>query len=182
MIRARSLAIDGAFLLELERFEDERGFFMRPFAAEEFTALGLPPHFVHSNVSHTLRKDTLRGLHYQEAPHAEGKLITCLGGEVYDVLLDVREGSKTQGKWVAVTLSLTQSVALYAPPGVAHGFLTLTDNVTMHYQMTHGYVASSARGVRWNDPVFAIEWPTRAPLVSKRDADFSPHQGKGKAA
>jgi dTDP-4-dehydrorhamnose 3,5-epimerase len=169
--------LPGAYALELERSEDERGWFARTFAAEEFEARGLNSRIVHCNASFNARAGTLRGMHYQEAPHAECKVVRCTRGAVHDVIVDLRPDSLTYLGWHAAELSAENGRALYVPEGFAHGFQTLVDASEVAYLMSHHYVASHARGVRWDDPAFGIEWPPAERTISERDqsyADFAP--------
>lgn len=161
--------IAGACLVQPEPLRDTRGYFARMWCAQEFADHGLNPSLVQCNVSFTEPRGTLRGMHYQTAPHAEAKLIRVLRGRVYDVLLDLREGTPGFGRWQAFELDSENATMLYAPEGVAHGFVTLTDNTEMFYQMSAGYSAGHAAGVRWNDPAFQIKWPLDNPLLSPRD-------------
>ena len=170
-------SLPGAYVVEPERLEDERGWFARTFAAEEFAARGLNPAVVHANASFNLRAGTLRGMHYQAAPHGECKLVRCTRGAIYDVIVDLRPDSPTYRRWSATELSEENARALYVPEDVAHGFQTLEDESEVLYLMSHEYVASHARGVRWDDPAFGIEWPDADRTISERDGsypDFSP--------
>ena len=151
--------LPGAFLLELEPAEDERGWFARTFDADEFAAHGLAHEVAQSSVSGNARAGTLRGLHWQAAPHAEAKLIRCARGAIFDVLADVRPDSPAFGRWVGYELRPGNGRMLYAPAGVAHGFQTLEDDTEVSYQMDVPYAPESARGVRWDDPDLAIAWP-----------------------
>jgi dTDP-4-dehydrorhamnose 3,5-epimerase len=162
----------GAFVVELDRREDERGFFARSFCAEEFAAHGLNPAVAQCNVSFNRRRGTLRGMHYQAAPRPEVKLVRCTAGAVFDVVVDIRPDSSTFKKWFGIELSARNGRMLYVPHGFAHGFQTLEDDSEMFYQMSEFYAADLARGVRWNDPAFSIEWPIESPLLSPRDAGF----------
>lgn len=168
----------GVYLVEPEPLRDERGHFARTWCAQTFREHGLNANLVQCNVSYSAKRGTLRGMHYQHAPHAEAKLIRVTRGKVYDVLLDLREGTPAFGRWQAFELSSDKGTMLYAPEGVAHGFQTLTDDTEMFYQMSAGYSASHAAAVRWNDPVFAISWPLDHPIVSPRDQQHPlwPHQ------
>ena len=164
------LVLGGAFLVEPERVEDERGFFARTFCVEEFTARGLNPTVMQCSVSYNRRRGTLRGLHYQAAPDAEDKLIRCTAGAVFDVLVDVRPGSPTFKRWIAVELTAENRRMVYAPAGLAHGFQTLTDDTEVFYQISAAYVPEAARGLRWDDPELAIAWPATADrIISARD-------------
>lgn len=171
------LAVAGSYLIEAEPHVDERGLFARTFCRREFEAHGLDPCVAQCNTSFNPHRGTLRGLHFQIAPHAETKLVRCTAGAVYDVVVDLRPASPTHLRWAAVELSAASRNAIYVPKGCAHGFLTLTNETEIHYQMGAFYEPSAGRGVRWNDPLFAIEWPATPALVSERDAsysDFSP--------
>lgn len=162
----------GAFVIEPDRIDDERGFFARTFCQDEFSAHGLNGHIEQCNVSLTRAAGTLRGLHFQIAPHAEAKLIRCTMGAIYDVVVDMREGSPTRRQWIASELTAENRRMIYAPEGFAHGFVTLTANCEVFYQMSAAYHAASARGLRWNDPALAIDWPVATPSMSARDRDF----------
>jgi dTDP-4-dehydrorhamnose 3,5-epimerase len=162
----------GVVVVEPELMRDERGWFARTFAAEDFEAEGLEPAVVHCNVSFNARAGTLRGMHYQVQPHAECKLVRCTRGAIYDVALDLRPGSKTYLRWYAVELTAENRLALYIPDGVAHGFQTLTNAAEIHYQMSAPYAPAAARGVRWDDPAFAIEWPDGHRVISERDLSY----------
>ena len=165
------LALDGAFLVELERQADARGFFARTFCAEEFASHGLVDRFVQTSLSHNARRGVLRGLHFQTAPHTETKLVRCAAGAIFDVLVDLRPNSPSYRRWTGLELSAGDGRMVYAPEGLAHGFLTLKDETEVEYQITPAYAPSAATGVRWNDPAFAIDWPEAPELhVSERDA------------
>lgn len=169
--------IAGVYVVELEPRPDERGFFARSWCQREFEQHGLDARLVQCNISHNLHRATLRGLHYQATPHPETKLVRCTQGAIYDVALDLRPEQPTFRKWVALELSARNRRALYIPAGCAHGFQSLTDESEVLYHMSEYYHPDLARGVRWNDPAFAITWPLPQPLLSPRDAgypDFSP--------
>ena len=170
--------LKGAYIIQLEPSEDERGSFARMFCREEFETHGLNSAVVQCNISKNRRKGTLRGMHYQVAPHAEAKLVACLAGSIYDVIIDLRPGSITCCSWIAVELSARDPRSLlYIPEGFAHGFQTLEDDTEVFYQMSHAYVPEAARGVRWDDPAFAIQWPDGPRTISTRDLhypDFRP--------
>lgn len=170
--------LPGVWVLEPDRLEDERGWFARTFDADEFKARGLDLSVVQSNASFNRRRDTVRGLHYQAAPHGEPKLVRCVRGAVFDVAVDLRSDSPTYRGWHGVELSEDNGRGFYIPDGLAHGFQTLTDDCEVVYQMGHRYVPESASGVRWDDPAFAIEWPaTRGPrTISDRDASYPDYQ------
>lgn len=171
-MRFRPLSLAGAYLVEVERREDPRGFFARTFCQDEFAAHGLPTSFVQCNVSWNASRGTLRGLHFQKAPSREGKLVRCTAGAIWDVLVDLRPDSATRFRWEGVELSARNHSSLYIPPGFAHGFQTLTDGAEVFYQMTDMYAPGLADGVRWNDPAFAIAWPIPEPILSERDASY----------
>ena len=171
------LKINGAALIEAEPIGDERGFFARTFCRTEFAAAGLDLDVVQSNVSHNVIKGTLRGLHFQGAPKPDPKLVSCIQGTIFDVVVDIREGSDTFCQWEGFELSAENGKALFVPPGCAHGFITLTGDVRVHYQMGETYVADLARGVRWNDPAFGIDWPMAPQVMSERDAAYADFKG-----
>jgi dTDP-4-dehydrorhamnose 3,5-epimerase len=165
-------AILDAYIIQPEAIEDNRGFFARTFCCKEFEARGLRPILAQCSLSFNFLRGTLRGMHYQVAPHAEVRLVRCTRGAIYDVLVDLRRGSSTFGKWLAAELSDENRKAVYIPEGVAHGFQTLVDNTEVFYQMSEFYEPASARGVRWDDPAFAIHWPLPPSRISSRDANF----------
>ncbi|HEY2141467.1 MAG TPA: dTDP-4-dehydrorhamnose 3,5-epimerase [Solirubrobacteraceae bacterium] len=169
----------GAWMIEPDRIADERGWFARTFDADEFRARGLNPEVVQCNASFNARRGTLRGMHYQAEPHGESKLVRCVRGAIFDVAVDLRAGSQTHRGWHGVELSAENGCAFYIPAGVAHGFQTLTDKCEVLYQMGHPYVPEAARGVRFDDPAFAIVWPEveGERTISERDrayGDYSP--------
>jgi dTDP-4-dehydrorhamnose 3,5-epimerase len=167
----------GVFEVHLEPKADERGFFARAWCQNEFDEHGLNPRLVQCNVSLNSRKGTLRGMHYQEAPCAETKIVRCTHGAIYDVALDLRPQSPTFKQWVATVLSAVNRYMLYIPEGCAHGFLTLEDQTEVFYQMSEFYHAELSRGVRWDDPAFHIVWPGEVEVISERDRtypDFEP--------
>jgi dTDP-4-dehydrorhamnose 3,5-epimerase len=162
----------GAFVIELERHTDERGFFARTFCQQEFEAHGLKAEVAQCNVSFNKRKGTLRGMHYQAAPFAEAKLVRCTAGSIYDVIIDLRPASATFKRHFAVELSAENHRMLYIPEDFAHGFQTLVDDTEVFYQMAQRYSAERARGVRWNDPAFGIEWPKGERIIIERDQNY----------
>lgn len=164
--------LNGAFVIEPERFEDERGFFTRNWSQREFADRGLNAQFVESNTSLSLKKGTLRGLHYQVAPHAQVKLVRCTQGPIYDVIIDLRADSVAFTQWTAVELSAENGVMLYIPEGFAHGFQTLNANTEVFYLVSAYYAPESARGVRWNDPAFEIKWPHADRTIIARDSEY----------
>jgi dTDP-4-dehydrorhamnose 3,5-epimerase len=162
----------GAFVIELERHTDERGFFARTFCQQEFEAHGLKAEVAQCNVSFNKRKGTLRGMHYQAVPFAEAKLVRCTAGSIYDVIIDLRLASSTFKRHFAVELSAENRRMLYIPEDFAHGFQTLEDDTEVFYQMAQRYSAEHARGVRWNDPAFGIEWPKGERIIIERDQNY----------
>jgi dTDP-4-dehydrorhamnose 3,5-epimerase len=174
--------LTGAFVIDLDRITDTRGFFARSWCAREFEAHGLNPRLAQCNVSRNHTRGTLRGLHYQVAPHEEAKLVRCTMGSIHDVIVDLRPHSKTYLRSFSVELSAENHRALYIPEGFAHGFLTLTDQSEVFYQMTEFYAPDAARGIRWNDPALSIEWPGPVAVISDRDGtfpDFQPVRREG---
>ena len=165
-------ALEGAFIIDLERRQDARGSFARTFCVEEFAAHGLNPRVVQCNVSANHRRGTLRGMHWQAAPRAEAKLVRVTRGAVADVIVDLRPRSATYLEHLMVELTHESGRALYVPEGFAHGFQTLADETDVFYQMTEMYAAECARGARWNDPAFRIAWPLPDPILSERDRGY----------
>lgn len=168
--------LGGAYVIEVERMVDERGFFARSWCEREFRSHGLNPRLVQCSVSFNLRKGTLRGMHYQVAPYEEAKLVRCTRGAAYDVILDLRRESPTFRRWFATELSADNHRMIYVPEGFAHGFQTLEDDTELFYQMTEEYYPEAARRVRWDDTAFGISWPPGQRIISPRDAvnpDFS---------
>lgn len=162
--------LKGVFIIEPERREDERGFFARAFCREEFRSHGLKTEFLQCSISYNKMKGTLRGMHYQASPHEEAKLVRCTRGAIYDVALDLRPGSATLRQWAATGLSADNRRMFYVPEGCAHGFQTLEDDTEIFYQISTPFHPESSRGVRWNDPAFAIDWPLPNPILSVRDS------------
>ena len=165
--------IRGAYVIVPEPHVDARGSFARLFCARDFEAHGLDATVAQISLSMNPRRATLRGMHYSVPPHAEAKVVRCVRGAVYDVLLDVREGSASFGVWIAEELSARNGVALYVPAGVAHGFQTLEDGSDVLYQMNEFYDPACARGVRFDDPAFRIEWPSADRIMSDRDGSYT---------
>lgn len=159
----------GAFIVNLERRVDERGYFARTFCQREFSHHGLCTQWVQCNVSFNARRGTLRGLHFQSPPHDEVKLVTCIRGRVWDVIVDLRPGSPTFAKHVAVELCAEEGRAVYIPAGFAHGFQTLEDDSTLFYQMGAFYEPTAVRGIRFDDPGLGIAWPVPEMIVGERD-------------
>ena len=165
--------LPGAWVVRLEPLQDERGYFARTFAADEFERRGLDPGIAQCSVSFNPRRGTLRGMHYQADPHGECKLIRCTRGRVYDVLVDLRRDSPAYCRWYGVQLAPEEGAMVYAPAGVAHGLLTLEDDSEVAYQISAPYVPEAARGVRWDDPAFGIELPAAVEVISERDRTYS---------
>jgi dTDP-4-dehydrorhamnose 3,5-epimerase len=161
-----------AYVIQIERLEDERGFFARSWCQREFEAHGLNPCLVQCNISYNKKRGTLRGVHYQVAPFEEAKLVRCTRGAIYDVIVDLRSASPTFMQHVAVTLTANERNMLYVPEGFAHGFLTLEDDTEVFYQMSEFYAPEYARGFRWNDPAISIDWPIAVEIISQRDATY----------
>jgi dTDP-4-dehydrorhamnose 3,5-epimerase len=169
----RETALQGAFIIEMEMIQDDRGWFARSFCQHEFQEHNLNPCVAQCNISFNPKTGTLRGMHYQIAPHAEAKLIRCTRGVIYDVILDLRPASPTFKQWMAVELSENSPQMLYIPEGVAHGFQTLADNTEVFYQMSEFYHAEAAQGVRWDDPAFQITWPAHNNrIISAKDQSY----------
>jgi dTDP-4-dehydrorhamnose 3,5-epimerase len=164
--------VAGAFRIEMERLTDDRGYFARTWSSRDAEERGLNTRIAQCNVSYNRRRATLRGMHFQIAPHQEAKLVRCVRGALIDVILDLRPDSPTYKKWEAFELTQENGAAVYIPEGCAHGFQTLVDDTEVHYQISEYYAPDSARGVRWNDPAFAIVWPLPNPILSPRDAAY----------
>ena len=165
-------SLQGAYVIEPELQQDDRGFFARTWCQNEFAHKGLQTQWVQCNISFNKQRSTLRGLHYQTAPHEETKLVRCTMGAIYDVIVDVRVESPTFRQWLAVELTAQNRLMLFIPAGCAHGFQTLTDVSEVFYQMSVCYAPAYARGVRWNDPAFGISWPEEKRIISERDRSF----------
>ena len=164
--------LSGAFLVDMQRVADERGFFARAYCAEEFSARGLGPELRQCSVSYNARRGTLRGLHYQGAPHEEHKLVRCTAGAIFDVIVDTRAWSPTYRHWYGVELTVDNRRSLFIPPGFAHGFVSLADHTEVYYMISVLHAPEFGRGLRWNDPAFAIEWPLPPAVISARDAAY----------
>lgn len=162
----------GVFEIHLEPKADERGFFARTWCQNEFSDHGLNSRLVQCSVSLNKQRGTLRGVHYQAAPFSETKVVRCTSGAIYDVVLDLREQSPTFKQWFGTILNAENRHSLYVPEGCAHGFLTLTDDSEVLYQMSEFYHPEAARGVRWNDPAFRIAWPGKVEVISGRDRTY----------
>lgn len=164
--------LQDARLIELERRGDERGFFARTFCFDEFAKAGLPTEYVQQNMSLSATKGTLRGMHFQQSPHAEDKLIRCVNGAIVDVIIDLRPSSPTFKKWQAFELNEVNKMQLFVPKGFAHGFQTTSNNAEVTYLVTHRYTPEAEGGVRWNDPAFGIEWPLEPTEISDKDRNW----------
>jgi dTDP-4-dehydrorhamnose 3,5-epimerase len=169
--------LKGAFIVDIERLEDERGFFARSWCRRDFEEHGLNPDIAQCNVSFNVRKGTLRGMHYQVKPFEEAKLVRCTRGALCDVIVDVRPDSPTFKHHLSVELTAENRRMLFVPEGFAHGFLTLEDATEAHYQMSAFYMPDRARGFRWNDPAFLISWPAEVNVISKRDRNYPDFSG-----
>jgi dTDP-4-dehydrorhamnose 3,5-epimerase len=164
--------LPGAYVVDLQRLSDERGFFARSYCAEEFAARGLGPELRQCSVSYNARKGTLRGMHYQCAPHEEHKLVRCTAGAIFDVIVDIRASSPTYRRWFGAELTADNRRSLFIPPGFAHGFVSLTDGTEVYYMISVAHAPQFGRGLRWNDLAFAIEWPLAPVVISARDAAY----------
>jgi len=170
-------ALEGAWIIDIKKLEDERGFFARTFCQKEFLEHGLNTRVAQCNISYNQKKGTWRGMHLQVTPFQEAKLVQCTAGAIYDVIIDLRPRSRTYLQHLGVMLNSQEYRMLYIPEGFAHGFLTLTEEVNVFYQMSEFYAPECARGFRWNDPAFALQLPDEVRVISERDAsypDFSP--------
>ncbi len=171
--------IPGVYIVELEKREDDRGFFARGWCGREFAEHELPTRIAQMNISFNRRKHTLRGFHFQHAPHSEDKLLRCVRGAVHDVLLDLRHDSPTYLRHIALELSATNYRTLLVPKGCANAFLTLADETEVTYLVSEFYAPGAEAGVRWNDPTFAIRWPAEPSVISEKDRnwpDFAPER------
>jgi dTDP-4-dehydrorhamnose 3,5-epimerase len=165
--------LKGAFIIEPEKIQDDRGFFARAWCKKEFEAHGLHSSWTQNNISFNLKKYILRGMHYQSSPFEEAKLVRCTRGAIFDVMIDLRPDSPTFLKWIGVELNLNNFKMLYIPENFAHGYLTLTDNTEVYYQVSTPYSPDHERGLRWNDPTFGINWPIdEYPLISDKDKNW----------
>jgi len=162
--------LSGAYIIEIEKIQDERGFFARTWDKNEFSEKGLDSEFVQSSISHNEKKGTIRGMHYQIEPNEENKIVRCTKGSIFDVIIDLRPDSKTFKKWFSIELSVDNFRMLYIPKGFAHGFQTLEDNSEVFYQISQYYNSESSRGIRWNDKTFQIKWPLEMTVISQKDS------------
>lgn len=172
--------LEGPTIIDLEKHRDDRGFFARAYCQREFAEQGLAQNMVQTNVSFSKKRGTLRGMHYQNPPHQEAKLIRCTSGALYDVVVDVRSASETYGQWMGVELSADTHRMFYVPEGFAHGFLTLEDETEVIYQVSSFYAPGAEEGLRYDDPVLDIDWPIEVQVISDKDRSwpaFSALQG-----
>lgn len=166
------MEIAGVYLISPEKHEDSRGFFTRTYCEKEFAEHGLHTTFVQENLSYNKHRGTLRGMHYQMPPYEEVKVVSCVRGSIYDVVLDIRESSTSYGKWIARTLTAENNDMLYIPAGMAHGFQTLADDTLVHYQMGEFYMPGVAAGIRFDDERFHIQWPIEEKIMSEKDRNY----------
>jgi dTDP-4-dehydrorhamnose 3,5-epimerase len=164
--------LQGAWLIDIEPFEDARGFFAVTWTPDAFTSRGLDPALVQCNLAFNHRRGTIRGMHFQREPFAEVKIVRCTRGRIFDVVIDLRPDSASHGKWFSAELSEDNRRMLYVPPGFAHGYQTLTDDTEAYYHVSAPYSPTHALGVRWNDPRFGVRWPLAVSEISARDAEW----------
>lgn len=163
--------LEGAFVIDIEKKEDDRGFFARAFCANEFSTNNLDSKFVQANTSFNYKKGTLRGMHFQKSPYEEDKLVRCTKGSIIDAIIDLRKDSPTYKKWFGVELSEENRKSLYVPKGFAHGYMTLKDNTEVTYLVTQFYTPEADSGIKYNDPAFNIEWPMTPVVISEKDSN-----------
>ncbi|MCL5432579.1 MAG: dTDP-4-dehydrorhamnose 3,5-epimerase [Patescibacteria group bacterium] len=171
-MKIKKFTISGPLLIYLDKKTDKRGYFQRIFCEDALLKYGVKFNIVQANSSFNYKKGTVRGMHYQKAPYPEEKIVKCIKGEIYDVLLDIRKNSATFGKWVSVVLSQKDNTILYIPSGFAHGFQTLTDETEILYLMSEYYSPKNSTGYRWNDPGIQITWPLKKIIISKKDSEL----------
>lgn len=164
--------LKSSYIIDLQRLEDERGFFARSFCRREFEVHNMNPNVIQCNISFNAKKGTMRGMHYQAKPFEEAKLVRCTRGAIHDVIVDIRPDSPTFKGYVGFLLTAENRRLVYVPEGFAHGFLTLEDNTEVFYQMSEFYAPEAARGFRYNDPMFAIDWPEKVEVISERDRTY----------
>ncbi len=172
-MKFQEVPLNGAYLIELEPIQDERGYFARSWCQKEFEKKGLVSNVVQCNISFNKKKGTLRGLHYQVFPHQEAKLVSCTRGSIYDVMIDLRPQSSTFRQCFSLEISENSNLAIYIPEGFAHGFQTLENCTQVFYQMFNYFKPESARGIRWSDPSFNIKWPVAEKIISAKDQSYS---------
>jgi dTDP-4-dehydrorhamnose 3,5-epimerase len=178
-VRFTPTALAGAWLIDVEPAEDERGYFARTWCRREFAEHGIDCEFVQASVSYNRAAGTLRGMHFQRSPHDESKLIRCVRGALYDVIVDVRRDSGTYGHWFGVELSAENRRALFVPEGFAHGFVTLVDRTEVFYQISAYYTPGHAAGLRYDDPALAIEWPVEVKVIADKDREWPDFADRG---
>ena len=166
--------LSGSYIIEIEKIEDERGFFARTWDREEFSKIELDSEFIQSSISQNKKKGTIRGMHYQTKPYEESKIVRCAKGRIFDVIIDLRPDSKTFKEWFSIELSADNYKMLYIPKGFAHGFQTLEDNTEIFYDISQLYKPEYSKGIRWDDKTFGIKWPLKVSLISQRDLSYTP--------
>ncbi len=171
------MGLNGAYVIEIEKLTDERGFFARSYCRNEFEAQGLTPELVQANVSFNIKKGTLRGMHYQISPYEETKLVRCTRGAIFDAIIDLRPESPTYKKWFGVELTADNYKMLYVPEKFGHGFQTLLDNTEVTYQVSQFYTPGAEKGIRWNDPAIGIDWPIPVTVMSAKDKNWPEYKG-----
>ena len=164
-------ALPDVIIVEPTTSTDERGWFLESYKKSEFEKHGIPFEFIQDNHSRSTAKGIMRGLHFQKDPAAQGKLVRCIAGELFDVAVDIRRGSPTYAKWVSATLSAENHRIVWIPPGFAHGYLTMSNLTEVTYKVTSEYSPTNDRSIRWNDPAIGIRWPITTPILSKKDAE-----------
>ena len=164
--------LKGAYVIELEKKEDERGFFARTWDKQEFNDHHLNSNLIQCSISHNKIRGILRGMHYQFAPYEEAKVVTCTKGKIFDVIIDLRKNSNSYKEWIGIELNGKDYKMLYIPEGFAHGFQTLEDDTDVFYQISQLYMPEYSQGIRWDDPLFAIKWPLKPKIMSKKDSDY----------
>ena len=160
----------GVYIIEIEKYEDERGFFARTWDKNQFKEMGLDDNIIQSSMSYNRKKGTIRGMHYQIKPFEETKLVRCTKGKIFDVIIDLRKDSKTFKKWISIELSENNHRTLYIPKGFAHGFQTLEDNTEIIYDISQTYNPEYSKGIKWNDKIIGIKWPLEVTMISKKDS------------
>lgn len=171
-MRFKETPLPGLYVVELDRIEDERGFFARAWCEVEFVRFGLVGRMIQANVGFSKKRGTLRGMHYQVSPHEEVKLVRCTRGAVFDVAVDLRFNSPTHQQWFGIELNEDTQTMLYVPAGFAHGYQTLADNSELFYQTSQPFIAESARGLRFDDVTFGIRWPLEVQVISEKDQNW----------
>lgn len=161
--------LKGAYIIDINKLADDRGYFARTFCKNEFEKIGLEPNIAQTNMSFNPKKGTLRGMHYQVSPYEETKLVKCTSGAIYDIIIDLRKDSPTYFKWIGVELSEDNNRMLYVPKDFAHGFITLADNTVIQYMVSQFYAPGAEKGIKWDDPQFNIQWPIAITVISEKD-------------